>query len=156
MQNCIQEKPTKQLYRLVDPQRDLKFDQRMLKDPEQKEYLVCLLMSYDNDTSYEWNIIRGRKNTYEYLKENIENIDFDDSFVLTEGVALEDRKTIYAFMKHCQDIFNDGFDIDDYVDHPQGSEATTRIVDGSFTDLLEKSQTLTMSELMGEHSQRDI
>ena len=138
----------KQLYRLVDPEADARFDQRMLKDPEEKQYLVCLLMEYSDDVIYEWNLIRGRKAAYEYLQENIEEINLEESFILTEGVKLEDRKTSYAFMKYCQSIFNDGFDIDNYVEQPMEATNTTRIVDGTFTDLLDGRRELTMSELM--------
>ena len=83
------------------------------KDKEHKEYLICITFISDGD--YEWNIIKGRKNTYEYIKDMIEYIDVDESFVLVEHLTLDKRISVYKFMKYAQDSYNDGFDIDEVV-----------------------------------------
>ena len=57
----------------------------------------------------------GRTAAYEYIKENIDDIDFDLSFILVESCSLSERKSIYAFMKYVGDFFEDNFDIEDYI-----------------------------------------
>ena len=87
--------------------------QRKGKNPEFKTYLLCVT----GKEGYEdyWEIIEGRSNVYEHIKNNAEFIDVENSFVLVEGLALEKRASIYQFMKHCENFFNDSFDIEDYV-----------------------------------------
>ena len=83
------------------------------KTPEEKQYLVCI-RGKDGGTD-EWNILEGRTDAYEYIKANIEYIDLDKSFILVENLPLSKRKSIFAFMKYVQDNYEDGFDIEDYV-----------------------------------------
>ncbi|MBQ5520358.1 MAG: hypothetical protein IIT90_09720, partial [Clostridiales bacterium] len=44
------------------------------------------------------------------------NIDLDDGFVLVETCTLDQRKSLLKFIKFCQGIYKDGFDIDEYYD----------------------------------------
>lgn len=83
------------------------------KGPEEKEYLVCLRSSYSDH----WMICQGRRDTYEYIKECLFSdscIDVDSSFVLVETHRLSDRRSLYKFVKYCQDMYDDNFDIDEY------------------------------------------
>lgn len=83
-------------------------------DPEEKKYFVCFRSHTDH-----WMICDGRKDAYEYLKECIRDgmeIDLDDGFVLVETCTLNQRKSLVKFIKFCQNIYKDGFDIDDYID----------------------------------------
>ena len=83
------------------------------KHYEAKEYLVCIV---DKDFSAkEWEIFEGRTATYEWLKNEIENIDLEESFVLVEGLDLSKRKSVYKFMRYVGDLKEDNFDIDDYI-----------------------------------------
>lgn len=84
------------------------------KGPEEKEYLVCLSSSYEDH----WSICIGRKEAYMYIKESLyadQCIDVEESFVLTETHRLNDRRSLYKFIKYCQELYNDGFEIDDYI-----------------------------------------
>lgn len=84
------------------------------KSFEEKEYLICIeCMSGD----LHWEIAKGRTEAYEYIKDimNLYGIDFDTSFILVEGKSITERVSIYAFLKHVQDYFEDGFDVDDYI-----------------------------------------
>lgn len=110
------EKELVKMYRVVDANKDLKHDAQInhpKKTPEEKQYLLCIAGKDGADD--EWEIITGRTATYERIKESIEYIDFELSFVLVETLTLSDRKSIYAFMKYVQDFYNDGFDIEDYI-----------------------------------------
>ena len=49
------------------------------------------------------------------VKNVIDDIDLEHSFVLVESVTLAERKSIYAFMKYAGDFYSDNFDIEDYV-----------------------------------------
>ena len=72
------------------------------KDPEEKIYLVCLAFTSITDENTMWNIVVGRKAARDLIKDNIDFIDFDESFILVEGCTLEQRKSIYAFIKHIE------------------------------------------------------
>ena len=91
------------------------------KHPEEKEYLVCFTSDNGNDDACFWNILVGRTETYEFIRDYIKSaasgdIDFEKSFVLVETIKLSDRKNIVAFMKYCEQYYpDDNFDIDDYA-----------------------------------------
>lgn len=85
------------------------------KHPEDREYLVCIRAKEGSGESDSWAFVTGRTATYEYIKENIEDIDLNYSFVLVETLPLEKRKSIYAFMKYAGEFYADGFDIEDYI-----------------------------------------
>ena len=103
----------KQMYDVVDKNRDIDYEEReRVKDPEQREYLVLIAGKYESD---EWSIFIGRSEAYEYIKSEIDNINLDQSFVLVETVTLRNRISVYAFMKKCESLYNDSFDIDEYV-----------------------------------------
>ena len=46
---------------------------------------------------------------------DIMRINMRESFVLVESLNLSERASIYSFMLHVQDKYDDGFDIDEYV-----------------------------------------
>ena len=85
-------------------------------NPKEKQYVI-LIKSYDEDTSFRWEAITGRMETYNYIVENIEDINPKESIILTDNVALKDALTIEQFVKHVQSVENidDGFDIEDYI-----------------------------------------
>ena len=88
-----------------------------VKDPELKEYLILLVGLRGKEEEFkDYQFIIGRKATYETIKTFIEDIDIDESYVLVEGVALEDRISVYKFMKHMHMHFfqDDLFDIEKY------------------------------------------
>lgn len=83
------------------------------KDPENKVYLLCIAGKDGANDS--WDLIIGRTELYETIKNSIEYIDLDRSFVLVESAKLENRKSIVAFMKYAERFFEDSFDIEDYI-----------------------------------------
>ena len=85
------------------------------KGPEEKEYLLLLVDIEDNDATM-FTIVMGRRAAYDYIKEDIKNMDIHKSTILVEGLPLERRVTVYEFMKHIQEknFFEDSFDIEDY------------------------------------------
>lgn len=85
------------------------------KHPESKQYLICIAAKEGSGAQDSWTILVGRTAAYEYIKENIDDIDFDLSFILVESCSLSERKSIYAFMKYVGDFFEDNFDIEDYI-----------------------------------------
>lgn len=84
-----------------------------------KEYLIFFV--YGDDDAGEvkdWKLITGRRKLYEFIKDMIETMNLDESFVLSDKSALEGRLTVYEFMKHVVEEQNlypeDGFNIDNY------------------------------------------
>ena len=92
---------------------ELKEMVKIVKSPEEKQYLICI--AGKDGAEDEWEIVTGRTNAYEKIKNSIEYIDLEHSFILVETCTLDRRKTIYAFMKYAGEFYADGFDIEDYV-----------------------------------------
>ena len=100
-----------------------------VKDPELKEYLVLLLGIGGEEHFKDYQFIKGRTATYNLIKNLIEELDIHESYVLVEGVSLENRVSVYEFMRHVSMHFfqDDDFNIENYN---QGEEFEIR-EDGS-------------------------
>ena len=98
------------------------------KSFEEKEYLICLI-GYSSES--EWQIVEGRTDAYEFIKNSIHWIDFENSFVLVEGLSLNERKSVYAFLKHVQENYDDGFDVDEYITNDREDEIRRNNIDNS-------------------------
>lgn len=91
---------------------------RRIKPGENIKYL--LLIKVPNSDETYWEIITGREEAYSYIKNNITEIDADQSFIISnklKEINLDNLHTIYdfvQFVKKENDIV-DEFDIDDYV-----------------------------------------
>lgn len=83
------------------------------KNAEDKVYLLCIAGKDGAEDS--WELITGRTELYDTIKNSIDFIDLQKSFVLVESAKLENRKSIVAFMKYAEQFFNDSFDIEDYI-----------------------------------------
>lgn len=78
-----------------------------------------LLIKVPNSDERYWEIIEGREEAYEYIKNNIDTIDVEESFIIAnkmKEVNLDELHTIYGFVKFVKEENNivDEFDIDDY------------------------------------------
>ena len=161
-----------QLYRVVNPNQDKKFEERFNQDFEHKEYLCCLSLHADKDTCHEYEvlmgraeaceiyqeyeILMGRTEAYEYIRQYIESyseVDMLKSFVLVDGLPLSERKSIYAFMRYVQQFYNDGFDVDEYItdevreelsEHPNMDSYEPKKSDPMFDNV----QRVSMEEFM--------
>lgn len=90
---------------------------RRLKPGENIKYL--LLIKEPNSDNTHWEIIEGREEAYSYIKNNIDIIDVDQSFIVADKmkeINLDNMHTIYGFIKFVkeQNDIVDEFDIDDY------------------------------------------
>lgn len=85
------------------------------KHPEDRQYLICIRAKSGSGEYDSWEIVKGRTEAYEYVKNNIDYIDMEYSFILVESLTLADRKSIYAFMKYAGEFYEDSFDIEDYI-----------------------------------------
>lgn len=81
------------------------------KHPENRQYLICIA----GLTQDYWNIITGRTEAYNFIKENIDDINLEHSFILVETCVLAERKSIPEFMRYAGEFYSDGFDINDYI-----------------------------------------
>jgi hypothetical protein len=99
------------------------------KHPEDRQYLICITTKSGSGEQDSWNIVTGRTEAYEFVKNNIDSIDLNYSFVLVETCPLSERKSIYAFMKYVGDFYSDGFDIEDYIKGDWDEEDYKRIND---------------------------
>lgn len=97
------------------------------KHPEDRQYLICITgMSQDS-----WVIVTGRTEAYEYIKENIDDINMEHSFILVESCTLTNRKSIPEFMRYAGEFYSDGFDINDYIKGDWDEEDYKRMNDMS-------------------------
>ena len=85
------------------------------KHPEDRQYLICIKAKPESGVEDSWIIVTGRTAAYDHIKECIDDIDLEHSFILVEQVKLSERASIYSFMKHVGEFYSDGFDIEDYV-----------------------------------------
>lgn len=98
--------PMKEMVKIVD-------NSKPLKSPEERQYLICIAAKDGGNDI--WDIITGRTNAYEFIKDNIEFINLEESFILVESNTLSQRKSIYAFLKYVEKFYEDNFDVDDYI-----------------------------------------
>lgn len=103
------------------------------KDAEDKSYLICIRGKDGESDS--WDIVIGRTEAYKLIKNSIEFINLEESFILVETTPLSKRKSIYAFMKFAEQFYNDSFDIEDYVI-------------GDYDDVSDNEYVLTMESIL--------
>jgi hypothetical protein len=125
------------------------------KHPEDRQYLICIKTKGGSGVQDSWDIVIGRTAAYEYIKECIEDIDLDHSFVLVESCELAKRKSIYTFMKYVGDFFEDSFDIDDYVKGDWDETDFMRENDISLS--IDNNDRIDMQSFMdGEYNTKDL
>lgn len=92
---------------------------RRIEPGEDIKYL--LLIKVPNSDETYWEIITGREEAYKYIKNNISEIDVDESYIVANNIEinLDDMHTIYGFIKYVKEESDsdivDEFDIDDYL-----------------------------------------
>jgi len=128
-------KSMKEMVRIVD-------NSKPRKTVEEKQYLICLTGMGQDD----WIIVEGRTEAYEYIKNAVHWIDFENSFVLVENLSLAERKSVYAFLKHVQDNYDDGFDIDEYIESDREEEFRASNIDSSVN--INSDERLDMASFM--------
>lgn len=97
------------------------------EDPESMRYLLLIkVIDDDNGDEYRaFEVIEGRKSTYDYIRELIraENINPLECFVMSNKTTLDEAVSFYQFMKYMvnsEKIVDDtGFDIEEYVVDPE-------------------------------------
>lgn len=96
----------------------------VIKDPENKLYILLYFFSDRNEDEISFSVQKGRTAMYEKIKELAENLDLYDSKVLVEDVSFDMAISVYEFMIYMEDKYDDGFDIRDFVigDPPEHEE----------------------------------
>ena len=90
---------------------------RRIKPGEDIKYLLLIKLP-DSDETF-WEVVVGRETAYNYIKNNIDVIDVDQSYIIAnkmKEIDLDNMHTIYnfvLFVKEENDIV-DEFDIDDW------------------------------------------
>ena len=90
------------------------------KDPEERQYILLMKCTEDDQDVYFWEAMTGRLTAYEYIVNNIDEllIDPDNSFVLVENVPYKDALSISNFIRYLKNadlVEEDGFDIEEYI-----------------------------------------
>lgn len=91
-------------------------------NPEERQYILLLKLRNPHREEFIWEAMQGRQTTYEYIQDNIDELDFDpeESFVLVDTVPYKDALTVAGFVRYLKNAelvdVNDGFEIDDYCD----------------------------------------
>lgn len=98
------------------------------KSPDEKEYLICIKGKDGAEDS--WDIVIGRDEAYTYIKDSIEFIDLEESFILVDECKMSERKSIVVFMRYVERFYEDNFDINDYVKGDDESLINNDIEDG--------------------------
>ena len=127
-------------------------DDKKEKSSEEKQYLICIKGKESEDV---WEIVTGRTEAYEFIKNMIDFIVFEESFILVETVKLSERKSIYAFMKYAERFYNDNFDIEDYI-KGDWSEDEYKEMNGIDPMFLDSKRLDTIGFMNGEINSEDI
>lgn len=89
---------------------------RRMKPGEDIKYLLLIKVPGSDETY--WEIITGREEAYEYIKNNIDTIDAEESYIIANDmkIDLENMHKIIDFVKFVKEAndITDDFDIDDY------------------------------------------
>lgn len=131
-------------------------EQKLLrKNPEDKVYLLCIAGKDGAPDS--WELITGRTELYDTIKNSIEFIDLERSFTLVESAKLENRKSIVAVMKYLEQFYNDSFDIEDYIKGDWDEEEYRKQNDIDNAFMINNNDVLGMeSFLNGEVSTKSL
>ena len=116
------------------------------KHPEDRQYLICIQTKDGSGEQDSWIIVTGRTEAYEHIKENIDSIDMERSFILVETCALAERKSIFMFMKYAGEFYSDGFDIEDYIKGDWDEEDYKRNNDISL--MIDNTERISMQSFM--------
>lgn len=102
----------------------ISFDKSSI-DPSKKQYLLLIYYYTDEiDKERSFEIITGRLEVYQFIKDNKDIINLEDSRILLTYQTLEDSITLLQFVRHLKDnelVQDDGFDIDELQEN--GSRA---------------------------------
>lgn len=133
-----------------NPERKL-----LRKSPEDKVYLLCI--AGKDGAGDSWELITGRTELYDTIKNSIEFIDLERSFTLVESAKLENRKSIVAVMKYLEQFYNDSFDIEDYIKGDWDEEEYRKQNDIDNAFMINNNDVLGMeSFLNGEVSTKSL
>ena len=105
---------------------NLQSREEYLKSAEPDKIYLLLLAQFNNDDFVDgvFKFIKGRYTTMKFMYELVcgqdyESLDFDidNSYVLTNGVKLEERVSFARFFKMCQEKYPefDDVDIEDFM-----------------------------------------
>lgn len=91
-------------------------EEKRKKKLNNMKYLVLYYGTDENGNDMQsFEVLEGRVATYEYIKGMIEYIDIYESKVIAETASYKDALSVYEYMKHVSQFFEeDSFDIDDY------------------------------------------
>lgn len=86
------------------------------KKPVKKTYVVLYIGTDEEGKDLRsFEVIVGRKETFDFIKGMIEYLDIHESKVLTDNVAYKDAASVYDFMKYVSSLLEgESFDIEDY------------------------------------------
>ena len=89
------------------------------EDPNEKVYLIFFIYAdEDGNDVKDWEIIVGRDNFYEFVKNNAETMDMINSKALTGTLTVKDATPVADIIRSFKQrgmYKNDGFDIDEYI-----------------------------------------
>lgn len=84
-------------------------------DKEKQKYILLYYIEEDGEEVASFEIIKGRKEMYEFIKGLIDSIYLHKSKVLTEHVPYKDALNVYDFMDYVSKKLGDtDFHIEDY------------------------------------------
>ena len=99
----------------IDP---LHFDQSLISE-KYKQYLLLIYLNTDDGIERTFEIITGRLDTYNYIKNNADIIDMNNSIITLTNKTIEEGITFLQFVRHLKDaelVPEDSFDISVYED----------------------------------------
>ena len=111
----IQRLPEEELKKVVEQQtqeiaiKQLEYEAERRKKETQSSFvhecngdrnMFLILLIYSEDESRYWEICDDRQSAYDFIKDNIKEIDVDGSRVISETVSFADDISVADFMLH--------------------------------------------------------
>lgn len=86
------------------------------KSKEKKTYVVLYIgTDEDGNDVKSFEVVEGRKETFEFIKTIVDFLDIHESKILTDNVTYKEAASVYDFMQYVSSMIEgDSFDIEDY------------------------------------------
>ena len=118
-------------------------------DNDDKIYLLCLQF-VDDEFHKEWFKFEHSEFVMDTIKENIDDIDLSESFILSTEMKLKNSISVYDFIKIYQNTYND----EDYIDLEQYSNEDSNVeIDENFRS---NKNILYITDMLSGNNNRSI
>lgn len=119
-------------------------------DKQNRWYLIMWVYKDDSgDKGFEF--VQGQANARQLIKNLIDQIDINQSFIINEVTGFGEpggKPSVYHFMKGTQQFYNDGFDIEEYLESDAVDREFERMQNMTIGDIPETNAMEQMDNML--------